>query len=191
MADDPISAMLDMLGAHADRLTRLDTQVGAIAGAAQQLTEFAALARHLDQRITVLGLRLDQASPPGAGEWPHLPASSRRWAELAGEDRDGAITGLMAWVDQVYRPGYGQFAATLGPCWHQHALCLYAIDILAELWTLLYQPGDRSPGTLTAQAEYQARIMPALAEQMAIETRRCPHRRDQHLPGGRELRRPP
>ena len=190
MADDPITAVLDMLAAHADRLTRLDTQVGAISGAAQQVTEVTALARHLDQRITVLGLRMDHANLTGSGDLPYPPAPSRRWAELAGKDRDEAITGLTAWVDQVYRPGYGQLAATLGPCWHQHALCLYAIDILAELWTLLYQPGDRSPGTLTAQAEYQARILPALAEQTAIETRRCAHRRDQHLPGGRELRRP-
>ncbi len=182
-----------MLAAHADRLARLDTRVDIIAGAAQRLTEFATMARQLDQRLTVLGLRLDQGSPPDPGrarECLHTPAPSRRWLELAGEDREKAITGLTAWVDQVYRHGYGQLAATLGPCWDQHVLCLYAIDILAELWTLLYQPGERSPGTLTAQAEYQARILPALAEQMAIETRRCPHRRDQILPGGRELRRP-
>src|SRR6266699_555887 len=100
MADDPITAVLDMLAGHADRLTRLDDQVGAIAGAAGQLTEFAALARHLDQRITVLGLRLDQASPPGPGGpggWPHTPAPSRRWPELAGDDRAEAMTGLTAW----------------------------------------------------------------------------------------------
>jgi len=148
----PIAAILDQLAAHADRLRQLDTTQAAI------LTELTSLAE----------------TP--AAEPPRAPAAARRWWKLAGDDRDQAIASLRAWVDQIYRPGYGQLAALLGDCWDQHPLCLYGIDILAELWSVLYLT-TRTPAVLSAQAEYQARILPALAEQMTTETRRCDHAR--------------
>ena len=40
---------------------------------------------------------------------------------------------------------------------------------------MLYLQPRRSPGMLTAQAEFQTRILPALAEQMMTETTRCGH----------------
>ena len=93
------------------------------------------------------------------------------------------IARLRAWVEQVYRPGYGHLAATLGPCWQAHDLCLYGLDILAELWSVLYLQPDRTPGLLSAQAEYQARILPALAAQLITETTSCGHpRRPAHGP---------
>ena len=82
---------------------------------------------------------------------------------------------VRGWVEQVYRPGYGQLAATLGPCWEQHLLCLYGLDVLAELWSVLYLQPARSPAVVSAQAEYQARIVPAIAEQLMTETSRCGH----------------
>ena len=63
-------------------------------------------------------------------------------------------------MDQVYRPGYGQLAAALGPCWEQHPLCLYGLDIAAELWSVLYLQPVRSPAVLSAQAEFQTGILP-------------------------------
>ena len=78
-------------------------------------------------------------------------------------------------MEQVYRPGYGQLAATLGPCWEAHDLCLYALDIASDLWSVLYLQPQRTPGLLSAQAEYQTRILPALAEQLMAETSRCGH----------------
>ena len=87
----------------------------------------------------------------------------RRWTRLRG------------WVEQVYRPGYGQLAATLGPCWEQHPLCLYALDVLSELWSVLYLQASRTAAVLSAQAEFQARIVPAIAEQLMTETTRCGH----------------
>ena len=193
MPDDPIAAVLDMLAAHAEQLSQLDAKVGSATEAAERVREFAALARQLDQRISVVGLRLDQISLAGQDrteEFAYIPAPSRRWWKLDGHDRETALTALRAWVQQVYRPGYGQLAATLGPCWDQHLLCLYALDILAELWSVLYLADDRPPSVLTAQAEYQARILPALAEQMAVETSRCRHRGGQQLPGSGQARRP-
>lgn len=193
MPDDPIAAVLDLLAAHAERLSQLDAKVSGVTKAAERVHEFAALARQLDQRISAVALRLDQVSLAdrgGAEEFPYVPVPSRRWWKLDGRDREDALTALRAWVQQVYRPGYGQLAATLGRCWDQHLLCLYALDILAELWSVLYLADDRPPSMLTAQAEYQARILPALAEQMAVETSRCRHRHGQQLPGSGQARRP-
>ena len=69
------------------------------------------------------------------------------------------ITRLRAWVEQVYRPGYGHLAATLAPCWASHDLCLYGLDLLSGLWSVLYLQPQRTAGLLSAQAEYQARIL--------------------------------
>ena len=75
----------------------------------------------------------------------------------------------------MYRPGYGHLAATLGPCWPAHDLCLYGLDILSQLWRALYLQPARSTSLLSAQAEYQARILPALAAQLMTETTGCDH----------------
>jgi hypothetical protein len=44
-----------------------------------------------------------------------------------------------------------------------------------ELWSLLYLAPDRTAGTIASQAEWQTRLLPALAEQMYLETARCQH----------------
>ena len=97
------------------------------------------------------------------------------WWKLAGEDRQDALGKVRAWVEQVYRPGYGQLAAILPACWEHHPLCLYGLDVLSELWSVLYLQASRSPAVLSAQAEYQARIVPAIAGQLMTETTRCGH----------------
>jgi len=91
------------------------------------------------------------------------------------------VARLRAWVDQVYRPGYGHLAA-LGPCWPAHDLCLYVLDIASSLWSVLYLQPSRDPALLSAQAEYQARILPALAAQLTAETTRCGHPRPRSTP---------
>jgi len=175
VTDDAITAILDQLAAHAEQIMALDVrQAGHMAAVTSQL---AALAARLDQQLAAL------VSHPG--DCAHGPAEQdagasatvpmRRWWKLDGRDRAEAIGDLREWVEQVYQPGYGQLAAALAPCWDQHTLCLYAIDILAGLWSVLYLAASRSPAMLTAQAEYQARILPALAEQMQAETSRCRH----------------
>ena len=100
------------------------------------------------------------------------------------------MAGLREWVERVYRPGYGHLAV-LGPCWPQHELCLYGLDILRRLWSALYpdpdpdpdRDADPGPGLLSAQAEYQARILPAIAAQLAAETTRCGHPTIASYPG--------
>ena len=78
----------------------------------------------------------------------------------------------------------GHLAAGLGPCWPAHDLCLYGLDIASELWSMLYLQPDRSPALVSAQAEYQARILPALADQLRIETHTCSHPRNLPPVGG-------
>lgn len=82
---------------------------------------------------------------------------------------------LRAWVEQIYRPGYGQLAAALPRCWEQHPACLYFLDWLSELWSLLYLNSQRDGRDLAAQAEWHTRLLPAAAEHMATEAARCRH----------------
>ena len=159
MTDDPITAVLQQLADHHDQLTQLTELVTGIGDTLRE--HEAALAK------------LTQTPPADAdGYQPSLPPS---WWKLAATDRQEPIARMHAWVEQVYRPGYGHLAATLAPCWSSHDLCLYGLDILSDLWSVLYLQPERTPRTLSAQAEYQARILPALAAQLTTETTRCGH----------------
>jgi hypothetical protein len=102
------------------------------------------------------------------------PAAPKFW-KLDGPGRDQAISKLRAWVEQIYRPGYGYLADSLGDCWEQHPLCLYILDWLSELWAVLYLAPARTAGTLAGQAEWHTRLLAAAAEQLARETRGCSH----------------
>ena len=185
MPDNPITALLAQLAEHAERIDRLDArQAGDAAAAATQIAALAALAGRLDGQVAALTDQLASDNPEDHDEHHYMPPPARRWWKLAGEDRENAIAALRAWVEQVYRPGYGHLAAPVAACWDQHPLCLYAVDILAELWSVLYLTGTRTAGILSAQAEYQARIVPALTAQMSTETSRCGHARDRLMAPG-------
>ena len=155
-SNDPITAIVDQLAAHAEQLTRLDAREAE--HHAVTTTQLADLACKLTQ------------DPCG-----YQPEAAAAWWQLTPEARQEPIARLRAWIDQVYRPGYGHLAATLAPCWASHDLCLYGLDILAGLWSALYLQPQRTAGLLSAQAEYQARILPALAAQLMTETTRCGH----------------
>jgi hypothetical protein len=186
-----LSEHASQLSEHASQLTDLDTRQSRhhadTAGRIAALTTLAdaiktslhdqdGILTGLASQITVLSKRLDQITPP-AGTDPdaYQPGPPPRFWRLDGQPRADAITRLRAWVEQVYRPGYGHLAAALGPCWDQHPLCLYTLDWLSELWSVLYLQPARTPATLAGQAEWQARLLTAAAEQMARETARCGH----------------
>jgi hypothetical protein len=189
---DPIPAALDQLAAHreqvglidereADHFAAISTRLTQMAGLLTAVSgtvkdHAAALARLEDLDRQVAGLAA-QLNGTGSAEDPggYPPGPAPRWWKLTGQARQEPVARLRAWVEQVYRPGYGQLAATLGPCWEAHDLCLYGLDILAELWSVLYLHDTRTPAMLSAQAEYQTRILPALAEQLMTETSRCGH----------------
>jgi len=130
----------------------------------------------LDKRLADLTTRLDKtANDNGAEISGYQPAAAPPFWKLEGGDRDAAITRLRAWVEQVYRPGYGHLAADLDDCWDQHPLCLYVLDWLSELWSVLYLQPRRTPAALAGQAEWHTRLLAAAAGQLAAETRRCGH----------------
>jgi len=164
--DDPYTALLDELAALREHLTRLDARE--TAHHATLTAQLAALTTHSDH-----------ADGDASG---YQPGPAPAWWTLAGDDRREPVAQLRGWVEKVYRPGYGHLAAALGPCWAAHDLCLYALDIAAALWSVLYLQPERTPGLVSAQAEYQARILPALAAQLHAETTRCGHTRPRSMP---------
>ena len=191
MTPDPFTAVLNQLAEHTEQITRLDTREAehftAITGRLTELTDLItsigrtlqddtpALARleALDHQVAELATQL---TPVGTDPGDYRPDPAPTWWKLAAAERQEPVARLRAWVEQVYQPGYGHLAATLGPCWASHDLCLYGLDILSGLWSVLYlQP--RTTRLLSGQAEYQARILPALAAQLMTETSSCSHAR--------------
>jgi hypothetical protein len=200
MPPDPVTAALAELAAHDERLTGLDARENghftALSARIAELTDLitalgrtlhddaAALARleALDQHVAALAAQL---ASDGADPGRYRPDPATAWWKLTADGRQEPLARLRGWVEQVYRPGYGHLAA-LAPCWASHDLCLYGLDILSGLWSVLYLQPRRTPGILSAQAEYQARILPALAAQLATETTSCRHtRRRLPAPGPR------
>ena len=185
---DPITAIVDQLAEHAEQITRLDTrQADHHAAVSKQLAELtgqaAALGRVVAEHAAAL-TQLAAATPADPDTDGYCPGPAPAWWNLAAADRSEPVARLRAWVEQVYRPGYGHLAAGLGPCWPAHDLCLYGLDIAAELWSALYLQPARTPALVSAQAEYQARILPALADQLRTETNRCGHPRNPAPPRG-------
>jgi hypothetical protein len=202
MTPDPVTAALDKLAAQREQITQLDTrEAGHHTAITGRLTEITGLitgiTRTLHDHQAALarlegldGQAADAARPGGtasAGQDPdwYRPGPAPAWWKLTAAERQEPAARLLAWVEQVYRPGYGHLAVTLGPCWPAHDLCLYGLDILATLWSALYLQPSRSLVLLSGQAEYQARILPALATQLMTETTRCHHARtrSQAAPG--------
>jgi hypothetical protein len=207
---DVITGLMLQITQHAERLALLDQRETAHHGEltkrwddlAQQLAEVvervdavhdlatrqAALLETLDgldQRVAALTTRLAHMTAATKGDEEdetYTVAPTPRWWKLDGTERDEALNRLRAWVKQIYRPGYGQLAATLAPCWDQHPLCLYGLDWLMELWSALYLAPGRKPSTLASQAEWQIRLLPAIAEQLHQETTRCEHDRPASAP---------
>jgi hypothetical protein len=188
---DPLAAALDQLAACREHLSQLDAREAShFAAASERIAELAGLIttmgrtladdaatmarlEALDRQVTHLAARLGDLGADGTDRYRPGPAPA--WWTLTPAERQPAVAGLRAWVEEVYRPGYGHLAATLGPCWEQHDLCLYGLDILSQLWSALYLQPARSTALLSAQAEYQARILPAVAAQLMTETSGCTH----------------
>ena len=104
--------------------------------------------RALDEQVAALAARLAGILPDGRRRCraAYRPGAGAAVVEAGRPGPRGRVARLRAWVEQVYRPGYGQLAATLGPCWEQHPLCLYGLDVAAELWSRALPPGQPHPG---------------------------------------------
>ena len=193
MADDPLTAVVDQLAAWHEHLTALDAREAAhFASLSEQLTQLAALVAATGQALhahTTVLARVEAlehavtALVGPAGNTGGQPGPA--WWTLTGPERQEAVAQLRSWVKEVYRPGYGHLTVSLRPCWPAHDLCLYGLDILRQLWTALYQdPEAAGPALLSARAEYQARILPAIAAQLMAETTGCGHDQPRRQPPG-------
>jgi hypothetical protein len=190
---DPLPAVLDQLAASREHLASLDAReaahfaelrgqttqlAGMVTTISRTLAEDTAALTHLaalDRQVAELARRLP-GNGDAEGEEGYRPRPAPAWWKLTPDERRTPVAELRDWVEHVYRPGYGHLAGALGACWAEHDLCLYGLDILAQLWSSLYLQPQRTTSLLSAQAEYQARILPAVAAQLAAETTRCDHR---------------
>jgi hypothetical protein len=165
----------------AERVAALAAIVTDLKGTAAGHAEALAALDGLDRRIAELAgpAAGDDGTPAG-----YRPSAAPRFWKPGDPAREDATGKLRAWVEQVYRPGYGHLAAGLGECWEQHPLCLYILDWLSELWSVLYLAPSRTAGTLAGQAEWHTRLLTAAAEQLARETRGCRHGTAPYHPAG-------
>ena len=148
MTPDPMPAVLDQLARHAEQLALLDAREASHhASLATKLADLTSLLAGIRQMLDDHQSILDRLSP-SVGEDPgrYRPSPVPAWWKLPADQRREPVSHLQAWVEKVYRPGYGHLAATLGPCWPAHDLCLYALHIASALWSVLYlQPGRDQP----------------------------------------------
>ena len=162
------------------RITALASAVSELQGTTASHAQTLAALDGLDRQVAELAATAAGHIPAHGDGSGYQPAAAPKFWKLDGPARDQAISKLRAWVEQVYRPGYGHLAASLGECWEQHPLCLYILDWLSELWSVLYLAPARTAGTLAAQAEWHTRLLAAAAEQLARETRGCTHATSRH-----------
>jgi hypothetical protein len=159
--DGALDAVLLQLAGLQEKVTRLE-----IAHADDQ-------ARIADLTVTLKRVTGQRRGEKDAGkEAGYEPGPAPRWWQLDGTERADAIDRLRAWVDTVFRPGYGHLAGKVGPCWEQHDLCLYQLAWLSELHTVIFLSPDR---LLTSEADWHTRWLPSAVSDMAAETSRCDH----------------
>jgi hypothetical protein len=174
--DDVLAAALLQLSGHAEQLADLRTHVNAITSILGRHATVINALDGLDRQVASLADRLTSLADNHPETPAYQPVPAPRWWHLSESERQADVDRLRAWTEHVYQPGYGHLAAALPHCWHLHPLCLYTLDWLSELWSALHLTRERTASTLAAQAEWQTRLLPAAAGQMAREASRCDHR---------------
>jgi hypothetical protein len=194
--DDALAAALLQLADHGERLAELserghdfDVRLGELVQEGERkrthldaITEI--LGHHaaavtaiegIDRQVAQIATRLSSLTASSDGPEPERcqSAPTPRWWRFSDTEREDAVARLLAWVEQVYQPGYGHLAAALPPCWEYHPLCLYTLDWLSELWSALHLEQSRTASTLAAEAEWQTRLLPAATSQMSADARNC------------------
>ena len=208
---DALTAVLLQITAHAERLAVLDEREATHhQQTADRLTELGRQSTSTSDRLgEVLATAAKQAavlgsltastsrSPPSP---TGSPSSSPAKTTATAPDGDSyrpppappggnsavmsarpALARLRAWVEQVYAPASGTSRPRSAPA-GTTPLCLFGLDWLMELWSALYLTPERDTSDLAGEAEWQIRLLPALAEQMHLETTRCQHRQPGHPP---------
>ena len=194
MTADPLTAVLDQLAAHREQLTQLDDREAAhFAAVGERLTQLAALIttmgrtladdtaalarlEALDRQVTELAAGSPARAP--TARTGHQPGPAPAWwtltpAERKPADRRAAGLGRPGVPARLRPPGRHPRPLLAGPrpvpvrAGHRSASC-------GERCT---SSPPAAPALLSAQAEYQARILPALAAQLMTETTGCDHTR--------------
>jgi hypothetical protein len=161
----------------AEKLASLERLVTALGADIRQQAARTARLQAVEEALAALTARVSEvvSGEQGASR-VYAPRPAPRWWNLSGKAREAEVGKLRGFVEQVYRPGFGHLAARLRPCWEFHDLCLYCLDIAAELHAVLYLQSRRTVSLLNGQAEYATRVVPALADLMSVETRSgCQH----------------
>jgi hypothetical protein len=158
-------------GAIAAVLTQLADLQRKVTGLEAARESDRGLIAELNAAMRGLTHKLDNA-PKEEEEEGYSAISAPQWWHLSGEGRAEAVARLRAWVETVFRPGYGHLAKQMGPCWEQHDLCLYLLAWLSELHTAIFLSPRR---LLTSEADWHTRWLPAATAQMAAETGSCDH----------------
>lgn len=183
--DGGLTAALLQITAHAERLGKLEASVTAnlaecqmtTGGLAGAITDLRSLVEEQGRLLAAVDELVKTIVPPDGDDGPgYKPRPPVHWWKLTDAELQKAGDRLATWVEQVYRPWHGHLAAMLGACWRDHPLCLVGLDIVVELHSVLYLQPKRTASLLSAQAEFQTRILPAFAEQFRVETSRCSHR---------------
>jgi hypothetical protein len=151
------------------RLTRALLQL------AEHSAELAEVREALAGLTETLAAVRDQISGDDGPVVPYRPVPAPKWWLLDGEERAEAAGRLEGWVTAVFEPSYGQLAAQLPKCWREHPFCLFCLDWMSELFSVLYVPSKRSERMLSGQADWQLRLLPAAVEAMTAETQACSH----------------
>jgi hypothetical protein len=181
-------AKLSMLGA---RLTEHRQMLAALDGFPDQVAELAAKVTAAETAQAEGGSAEGEGGKDDTDVPYWLPRPTFPWWETyddpaltpekrqaALDERTARLKTIIAWVDDIFRPGYGQIAAALPDCWPEHPILVHVLDTLTELWKYLYLSPKRGPGTLRDQAELQTRYLPAYAEQFRAEAKACEHGKD-------------
>ena len=177
MTDGALPKVVLQLAEIGEKLAALERLVEELGAGIRKQAERTAQLQVLEEAMAALTARVSEVLPDEQGSSRvYAPRPAPRWWNLAGEAREAEIGRLRGFVEHVYRPGFGHLAARLRPCWELHDLCLYCLDIAAELHAVLYLQSRRTVSLLNGQAEYATRVLPALADLMSIETRSgCQH----------------
>jgi hypothetical protein len=148
------------------RLREISGQLAPVTAVADGLAAVTALMEGLEARVGDLE---DPGSPAGGYSSPPQP----KWWAMGDDERAEAMDRLRSSVGDVYRPGMGRHAAQLPPCWENHPACVYILDWLSELWSVLYLQPRRPAPVLSGQAEWWTRLLPAATDLMAAEAQGC------------------
>ena len=177
MTDGALPQVVLQLAETAENLAALERLVNQLGAGIRQQAEQVPRLQAVEEALATLTARVAEVLPDEQGSSRvYAPRTAPRWWNLSGPAREAEIGRLRGFVEHVYRPGFGHLAARLRPCWESHDLCLYCLDIAAELHAVLYLQSRRTVPLLNGQAEYATRVLPALADLMSTETRTgCQH----------------